>query len=519
MTFKTLLTAFSAAVLAIACQTNDPSIVKTTNGLVQGFDEEGALAFKGIPYAKIERFMPPQPVEKWDTVMVCDKYGPQVMQASRSELPESIMSEKNSAVLNVWTTDTKANKPVMLWIHGGGFDSGSGSHDPGYALAQKGVVVVGLNHRLNILGFLDLSQFGEKYKYSANAGMLDIVAALEWIRDNISKFGGDPDNVTIFGESGGGGKVATLMCMPPAKGLFHKAIIMSGAILNVNTKAMTEELGAAVLKELGIAPEDVDQIADVPYRELYDAGQRAMENSIGRRAPGTPMMWGFGPVPDGETMLQQPFQPGLSEISNDVELMIGTTFNEMQRTVYNIEEMTFEDAKAQLEPVFGERTDELVEEFQKAYPERTPQDLVSMERMFRPKSLVTADTESAKRGRAPVYMYIFAWKSPVSKASVHGNELAFCFNTLPRAKGHVPEPTEQDFRLADIMSDSWSNFAKTGNPNAEGLPAWKPFTTDNGEVLVYNYENVIKEHNFDRKIQDILNECCFKQLDQFNAKH
>ena len=196
--------------------------------------------------------MPPKPVAKWDTVMVCDHFGPQVMQGNgRREMPESVMSEKNSCVLNVWTTDTKASKPVMLWIHGGGFDSGSAAGNPGMGLAKQDVVVVSLNHRLNILGFLDLSTFGERYRHSGMVGMLDIVQALEWIRDNIKAFGGDPSNVTIFGESGGGGKVGTLMCMPAARGLFHKAIIMSGTILNVNTKAMTEELGRAVVAELG----------------------------------------------------------------------------------------------------------------------------------------------------------------------------------------------------------------------------------------------------------------------------
>ena len=156
----------------------------------------------------------------------------------------------------------------------------------------------------NILGFLDLSEVSEKYKYSGNVGMLDIVAALEWIQTNIRQFGGDPDNVTIFGESGGGGKVGTLMCMPSAKGLFHKAIIMSGTILNVNTNQMSKELGKAVLKELGISEKDIDRIKDVPYQELYSAGQRAMAASIGTRRPGTPMMWGFGPTPDGEVVLQ-----------------------------------------------------------------------------------------------------------------------------------------------------------------------------------------------------------------------
>ena len=214
-------------------------------------------------------------------------------------------------------------------------------------LAKKDVVVVSLNHRLNILGFLDLSACSEKYKYSANVGMLDIVAALEWIRDNIALFGGDPGNVTVFGESGGGGKVGTLLSMPSAKGLFHKAIIMSGTILNVNTKAMSESLGKAVLKELKIDAEHVERIKDVPYEELYAAGQRAMAASIGTRKPGTPMMWGFGPTPDGVTLLQQPFQPGFASISDDVPILIGTTFNELQRLQYG-RDMTLEEAKDEL---------------------------------------------------------------------------------------------------------------------------------------------------------------------------
>ena len=286
----------AAAVLAAvwACAPSDPLVVRTKDGLVKGIEEEGTLAFLGIPYAKVERFMPPRPVDKWDTVMVCDHFGPMVMQGNgRRGMPESVMSERNSCVLNVWTTDTKAHKPVMLWIHGGGFDSGSAAGNPGMGLARQDVVVVSLNHRLNILGFLDLSTFGEKYRYSGEVGMLDIVQALEWIRDNIKAFGGDPGNVTIFGESGGGGKVGTLMCMPAAKGLFHKAIIMSGTILNVNTKAMTEELGQAVVAQLGFGPDEVDKMKDVPYGELVAAGQRAMAASIGTRSPGTPMMWGI----------------------------------------------------------------------------------------------------------------------------------------------------------------------------------------------------------------------------------
>lgn len=491
--------------------------VRTDKGLVRGINEEGTLAFKGIPYAKVERFMPPLPVDAWDTVMICDHFGPQVMQnVGRRKVSEAEMSEKNSCVLNVWTTDLKAKKPVMLWIHGGGFDSGSAAGNPGMGLAKKDVVLVSLNHRLNILGFLDLSTCGPKYKQSGNVGMLDIVAALQWIKTNISLFGGDPSNVTIFGESGGGGKVGTLMCMPSARGLFHKAIIMSGTILNINTKAMTEELGQAVLKELNIPVSEVDRLKDVPYQELYAAGQRAMGKSIGTRQPGTPMMWGFGPTPDGETLLQQPFQNDLASISDDIPLMIGTTYNELQRRAYD-RELSLEQAKTELRSTFGDLTEEYVREFAKSYPDYTPQDLLSIDMMFRPKTIITADTEAAKR-KAPLYMYMFNWRSPVDKGSVHGHELAFCFNTLHLAKWEVPEPTKEDILLAENMSQSWANFAHTGNPNVKGLPKWNPYTAKNGELLVFDHKYVIK-NNFDRRLQEIINLSCFKQLDEWKKTH
>lgn len=494
----------------------DPMVVNTESGKVKGFDQEGTMAFLGIPYAKVERFMPPLPVDKWDTVRVCDHWGPQVMQQTGGRtLSEAEMSEKNSCVLNVWTTDCKAKKPVMLWIHGGGFDSGASTWNPGMGLAKKNVVAVSLNHRLNILGFLDLSACSDKYKQSGNVGMLDIVAALQWIKNNISQFGGDPDNVTIFGESGGGGKVGTLMCMPAAKGLFHKAIIMSGTILNVNTREMTQQLGKAVLDELGIAPTDIDKIKDVPYQELYDAGQRAMAKSIGTRKPGTPMMWGFGPTPDGETLLQQPFQPGFAEISSDIPLVIGTTFNELQRLAYK-RSVTQEEAYSELQKTFGDDTDAYIKAFGKSYPNHTPQDLLSIDWLFRPKTLITADAVGGKR-KAPTYVYMFMWRSPVTLGSVHGNELNFCFNILSLAQRELPEITAEDQRLSFLMARSWAQFAHTGDPNVEGLPLWWPYTAENGETMFFDHTCYTRS-NHDRPLQEIINCHCFKQLDEFRQK-
>ena len=509
--------------------------VQTTAGMISGTVQEGTQAYLGIPYARVERFMPPLPVEPWEGVRVCDHYGPMTMQPTNQPMTEAEMSEQ-CCVLNVWTFDSQSargkRKPVMVWLHGGGFDSGTSAWDPGMCLARKDVVVVGVNHRLNILGFLDLSAVSPKYKYSGNVGMLDIVAALEWVRDNISHFGGDPQNVTIFGESGGGGKVGTLMCMPAAKSLFHKAIIMSGTILNVNTKSKTEELGQAVLKELGIDGGLDDSelsacLAAVPYAELYAAGQRAMAASIGTRRPGTPMMWGFGPTPDGEVLLQQPFQPGFASISDNKPLLIGTTFNELQRLHYN-RELTLDEARRELQKTFGDETDAYIAAFAEAYPDYIPQDLLSIDWLFRPKTIITADAVAETR-QAPTYMYMFTWHSPLNHGSIHGHELKFCFNTLHHAKRDLPEPSADDLRLAEIMSSVWSQFAHTGDPNLhviQGsqseanvivLPEWHSYSAKNGELMIFNNHCHIR-NNPDRKLEEIINRHCFRQLDEFRAK-
>ena len=500
--------------ISVIAQKNRPTVVKTATGRVQGFDQEGTTAFLGIPYAKVERFMPPQPVEPWDTVMVCNHWGPQAMQPTPGRtLSEAQMSEQHSCVLNVWTTNVRKAKPVMLWLHGGGFDSGTSEWDPGMQLAKKDVVVVSINHRLNILGFCDLSALSPRYKYSGNVGMLDVVQALQWIQTNIRRFGGDPDNVTVFGESGGGGKVGTLLCMPQAKGLFHKAIIMSGTILNVNTKAMTEELGKAVVNELGIDPSHLEQLNDVPYEQLYAAGQRAMAASIGTRKPGTPMMWGFGPTPDGEVLLQQPFQNGFSGISNDIPILIGTTFNELQRLRYN-EPMTQDEARRELFQTFGFDTDKYITAFGKAWPDYQPQDLLCIDWLFRPKTLITAD-EIAQTRHAKTWMYLFTWRSPSSHGSVHGHELKFCFNRLPPTIDGVPVtslPTAR--RLADTMSSVWAQFARTGNPNIPTLPQWQNYTPQNGELMVFG-DSCYLRNNPDRELQQIIDKHCFLQLDEF----
>ena len=511
--------------LSTASAQENKEIIRTTSGLVSGIMQEGTMAWLGIPYAKVERFMPPQPVKKWKGVRKCDKWGPMTMQQQNRPMTEEQMSE-NCCVLNVWTTDVKAKKPVMFWLHGGGFDSGTSEWDPGMCLAKKDVVVVSINHRLNILGFLDLSTCGKKYKYSGNVGMLDAVQALEWVRDNIAKFGGDPDNVTIFGESGGGGKVGTLMCMPKAKGLFHKAIIMSGTILNVNTKAMTEELGEAVLKELGIDKKHVEKINKVSYKDLYAAGQRAMAASIGTRRPGTPMMWGFGPTPDGEVLLQQPFQPAFASISDDIPLMIGTTFNELQRSRYG-QTISFEQARTELQRTFGDETDAYISAFMASYPhhtlDRLSQDLLCIDWLFRPKTIITADAVGGKR-KADTYVYMYTVGESDNrgdKGSAHGSELKYCFDVLHHYTNQLSQSTiDANKPWADKLSSVWAKFAHDGNPNSGTIltQEWHPYTQENGELMEFGGTIERIHNNHDRHLEEIINRHCFKQLDEFNKK-
>ncbi|MBN2763294.1 MAG: carboxylesterase/lipase family protein [Bacteroidales bacterium] len=488
---------------------NQKPVVKTTCGAISGSIDDGIFIFKGIPYARAERFMPPQDPDTWDGILECVNFGPVAKQIV-PWYPDSIQNEKELFSVNVWTQGIMDGKkrPVMLWLHGGGFHVGA-SNDPmtyGKALAQKGdVVMVSVNHRLNILGFLDLSACGAKYSQSANVGMLDIVKALEWIKSNIENFGGNPSDVTILGESGGGGKVGTLMCMPAALGLFHKAIIQSGTLLNVMTKEKSQTLGLAVLENLGLTTDDVEKLDTIPYMNLVKAGNDAIAKISGPRKPGSSTMFGFAPSADGVVLLQQPFSPGFADISKDIPLMIGTTLNELMSTVYAEKDLTMEQAKERLAKEYGDRTNQYIELFAKAYPDYTPQDLLSIDTIFRPFTIRTADAR-AVQGNAPLYAYLLAWKSPVdsaSKGSFHGLDIPLAFNNVDLRPDWTGN-SEEAWKLADKMSSAWLNFAKTGNPDAEGvLPRWEPYTAENGITMYFDNECRIV-NNHDRELMHFI---------------
>jgi para-nitrobenzyl esterase len=285
---------------------------------------------------------------------------------------------------------------------------------------------------------------------------------------------------------------------------------------------MTEELGEAVLKELGLNKKTVDKIKNVSYKDLYAAGQRAMAASIGTRRPGTPMMWGFGPTPDGEVLLQQPFQPAFANISDDIPLMIGTTFNELQRTRYN-QNITFEQARTELQKTFGDETYAYISAFMEAYPEKQlrtlPADLLCIDWLFRPKTIITTDAVGGKR-KADTYVYMYTvneMDNRGDKGSAHGSELKYCFDVLHHYTNQLsPLCIETNKKWAETLSNVWAKFAHDGNPNCTGLPDWHPYTAENGELMEFGGAKPALHHNYDRKLEEIINRHCFKQLDEFN---
>lgn len=503
-----------AAVLLCACgndrqgavlgpiTTGEDCIVSTAYGKILGYNDAGIYTFKGVPYAKAERFMPPQAPDKWDGVLKTQVYGPQAMQGqnmnwggtpSDYDFGFQFKKELNSEdcqMLNVWTPALDGKKrPVFVWFHGGGYANGSAIFLPaqeGRALAEKGdIVVVTVNHRLNILGYIDLTALGGKYAESVNLGQQDLVKALEWVHDNISAFGGDPGCVTIGGQSGGGGKTSTLMAMPSAKGLFHRAIVQSGSTLRQQEPEQSRALGLAVVEELGLKPgPDVD-LSGFSYEELVAAGNRASRR-FGRG--------GFSPVVDGKYLVQHPFDPVAAECSRDVPMLIGSNLNEFCYT--NNIPMTMDEAKARLQPRLGEKFDQFVKDFESVYPGQAPKDLVNTDLRTRGNVLRQAAAKQALGG-ADAYVYLFAWKSPVNDgalAACHGMELPFMFHNVANQR-EMTGGTPEAYKMEEVVSGAWLAFIRNGDPNCKGLPRWEPFNPDEKPTMVFDNVSVLKKNH------------------------
>ncbi|MBQ0022427.1 MAG: carboxylesterase/lipase family protein [Prevotellaceae bacterium] len=507
MNIRILTLSLLILLLSSSCAQKEQQPVATiTTGIIEGTIDDGIFSFKGIPYAKAERFMPSEPADAWSDTLSCKEYGPWAKQAENEGKSEE---GKGDFLANVWTAgiSDNAKRPIMVWIHGGGFSVGSANADPtdGVAMAKKGVVLVSINHRLDVMGFLDLSSFGVKWKNSVNVGMLDIVNALKWVKLNAEAFGGDPENITIFGESGGGGKVGTLLCMPEAKGLFQKAIIQSGAKVNITTSEISQQLGCNVVKELGLTAETIEKIQTISYDTLLAASRKCQAEILGARTPGSIKMWGFCPTADGATLLQQPYTPGFSSLAHDIPIMIGTTFNELERKFYTDSTLTQTKADTMLLQRYGDSSNEYVAAFREAYPEGSLADMLGIDSNIRTLSLAAADSKSSEGG-APVYVFLLKWVSDFDSEGsgcYHSLDIPLAFNNPYDERYQVREGDPKAASIADRMSNLWVSFAKTGIPSSEGVPAWEPYTKENGATLILDNECSL-QHNFDRKLQDLL---------------
>ena len=486
-------------------------VVNTTSGKIRGMVEDKVNAFRGISYgastAGERRFMPPSKPEPWSGIKETVEWGLEAPQGPHTEIPEVAATipkqghSEDCLHLNVWTNSLSGKRPVMVWLHGGGFTSGSGSYTmyDGANMARKqDVVVLTINHRLNSFGFLYLADLGgERFAHTGNAGMLDIVAALEWVRDNIANFGGDPKNVTIFGQSGGAGKVSTLLAMPAAKGLFHRAIVQSGANIKGVTRADATKTAEMLMAKLG-----VKEAADLQKVPMDDLVQATLSTQGLRLAP----------VVDGHALPADPFDPAAPAISADIPLLIGSVEYEVNFFPFTkfdpIDDAGLRAAVKQNSRVNDAEAEKLITVYRKGRPNVTNVELAQILASDNFAAAVHTEAERKSAQKAPVYMYYFTWKSPVRDGKLkayHTLEIPFVLENVDEAKSMTGSGADR-YPLQDKMSGAWAAFARSGNPNHKGLPNWPPFKTDQRATMVLDNEcQVVNDpHGEERKAREAL---------------
>jgi para-nitrobenzyl esterase len=558
--WRTSLVALSGGAL-VQCawgQDTDYVIAETSFGKVRGIEKRGIKVFKGIPYGAstegVNRFMPPVDAISWAGVRDAFEYGhsaPQSVPRRAANNPDARKSSptistnitpKNSAaaksvsgpsifralgvpgdknpgegedclVLNVWTPalDDGRKRPVMLWLHGGGFRGGSGSN-PGWDgtnLCLRGdVVVLTINHRVNVCGFANFSAFSPDFAASGQAGMLDIVHALKWVRTNIAQFGGDPDTVMIFGQSGGGRKCETLLAMPSAKGLFHRATIESGIALKVVDLGVATRNAEQLLAKLNISKTDIQKIQQLPLADILTAAA-AVDREQGNVDLDT---MGFAPSVDGKILPQHPVYPTASPVSANVPVMIGSTRTEYtgnttDAILWHLDE---DGMQTRIKELLGDQAEAMVKLYRRYSPDASPSDiffLIESDYRYVAKTMKAAERRAAL-GKGAVYLYYFAWKTPVQGGlleSPHNLEWPFAFDNV-KICANLTGGGPDAMALADKVSDAWIAFARTGNPNTPKLPNWPEFNAANRATMIFD--------NGSKVVNDPLRE---KRMAMFNV--
>jgi para-nitrobenzyl esterase len=496
-----------------------PDVVETANGHVRGMRDDGVWAFKGVPYGDdtggAGRFRPARPPRPWAGVRECLEYGPSCPQMTVEQMTGTPMSaeiesmmgvlatepsvSEDCLVLNVWTPtlDAAARLPVLVWLHGGGMNTGSASwplYDFTNLARRRRVVVVGVNHRLGILGFLDVSALGEEFADSGNVGMLDVVAALGWVSHNIAGFGGDPSNVTIFGESGGGAKTTTLLAMPPAKGLFHKAFPMSGTMLAAQEVQMACTTAEMALENAGVG-------LDVKGLETVEVG-RLVEAELALQGSGLLGAGGrrFAPVL-GPSLPQHPEQALHLGSTASIPMVSGCTTDEMLAFLVSDPEfgsISEEGLRERLRMRLGEQADQIIAGYRSIHPAESPTSI-----------LVAITTDATMRiphirlteaklhaGGDRVWLYLFAWGFPDDSGrrwAAHGTDMPYFFDNVDKASIAAGPHAEQ---LVAAMSGALVSLAYTGDPNHDELPEWPTYTPEDRLTMRFDTPSSVQHDPF-----------------------
>lgn len=493
---------------------SDEAIATTTAGRIRGYVDGGVRAFKGVPYGadtSKRRFRAPVPPQPWTGVRDTVEFGPSAPQGGRGggffPADEAAVQNEDCLRLNVWTPALRdgARRPVMVWFHPGGYSSMTSNVSlyDGVRLCRRGdVVVVTVNHRLNSLGFLYLAELGgEAYADSGNAGMLDLVLALQWVRDNITEFGGDPGRVLVFGESGGGAKCATLMAMPAARGLFHRVATQSGQQITGSRRSTGTAGAQAFLAALGLTPDRIPELETLPLERLVAA---------------TKAVRSFAPVVDGRSLPRDPFAPDAPPLSADIPMLLGNNRDETRILIGagdpTLFSLGWDELPARLDvvkPFMGtlDRA-QVIAEYRKHYPHYSASDvffaITTAARSWRGQ-VIEADRRAAQpKGAAPTWVFQLDWASPVDGGkwkAPHGLDIPLVFDNVARAPQMVGDgPAAQ--RVADQMSEAWIALARTGNPNTRSLPEWPPYELPRRAVMVFDTASKVEDdpRGFERRI-------------------